>query len=183
MKARALKEVWNFAAVLPLDKGPTSPFGLQERHSLHHAITNDSINQHPFTNELLPEDFLAICSQQFLSQGANLLKRTRKGCISLSRHLSISNFNVYFCISGALHWKNVSFCINSANKVELPLVELSLTRARVFQRLTRFLCLLLQVVLKMKSRYAAGTIAKKKKCKYEKFWEISSFNRLLLFIR
>ncbi|CAN1797191.1 VAN3-binding protein [Linum perenne] len=84
LKARALKEVWNVAAVIPLE-------------------------------ELVPEEnFLGICSRELLARGCELLKRTRTG----SFHTSFSNF---------------SFMI------------------------------LVQVMLKMKSRHVAGTITKKKK--------------------
>ncbi|CAM8911795.1 unnamed protein product [Rhodiola kirilowii] len=73
LKARALKEVWNIAAVTPVEKG-----------------------------------------RELLARGSDLLKRTR---------------------NGDLHWKIVSVYINGTG----------------------------QVMLKMKSRHAAGTITKKKK--------------------
>ncbi|CAH8323122.1 unnamed protein product [Eruca vesicaria subsp. sativa] len=61
LKARALKDVWNIAAVIPVDKGiPKGGGGYQ--------------------SDLAPEDnFLGICSRELLAKGGELLKRTRKG--------------------------------------------------------------------------------------------------------
>ncbi|VVB07188.1 unnamed protein product [Arabis nemorensis] len=63
LKARALKEVWNIAAVIPVEKGiPRIPKGSGYR------------------SDLAPEDnFLGICSRELLAKGCELLKRTRKG--------------------------------------------------------------------------------------------------------
>lgn len=63
LKARALKEVWNVAAVIPVEKG----MGNQAQGS--------------FSGELQPEEcFLGGCNQdQILARGSELLKRTRKG--------------------------------------------------------------------------------------------------------
>lgn len=65
MKARALKEVWNIAAVIPVDKGiPKGCVGGGGGHQ----------------SDLAPEDnFLGICSRELLAKGCELLKRTRKG--------------------------------------------------------------------------------------------------------
>ncbi|XVF38281.1 hypothetical protein REPUB_Repub20aG0087200 [Reevesia pubescens] len=66
LKARALKEVWNIAAVIPLDKGGNNG-------------SNGSSNG-SFSGELVPEEnFLGICSRELLARGSELLKRTRKG--------------------------------------------------------------------------------------------------------
>uniref|UniRef100_A0A1D1Z309 UPF0324 membrane protein M6_Spy0799 n=1 Tax=Anthurium amnicola TaxID=1678845 RepID=A0A1D1Z309_9ARAE len=122
LKARALKEVWNVAAVVPVERGGITSQG---QHHLHPRRDRDSQLQEQeqqeggekesFSGELVPEEnFLAMCSQELLARGTELLKRTRKG---------------------ALHWKIVSVYINKAG----------------------------QVMLKMKSKYAAGTITKKKK--------------------
>ncbi|CAH8278457.1 unnamed protein product [Arabidopsis lyrata] len=64
LKARALKEVWNIAAVIPVDKGiPKGGGGGGYRGG-----------------ELAPEDnFLGVCSRELLAKGCELLKRTRKG--------------------------------------------------------------------------------------------------------
>ncbi|XP_049374469.1 VAN3-binding protein-like isoform X2 [Solanum verrucosum] len=66
LKARALKEVWNIAAVIPVDKGMGSGNG---------GGSNGSSS-----GELIPEEnFLGICSRELLARGGELLKRTRKG--------------------------------------------------------------------------------------------------------
>ncbi|CAA7024580.1 unnamed protein product [Microthlaspi erraticum] len=65
LKARALKEVWNIAAVIPVDKGiPKGGVG----------------GGGGYRGDLTPEDnFLGICSRELLAKGCELLKRTRKG--------------------------------------------------------------------------------------------------------
>lgn len=66
MKARALKEVWNIAAVIPVDRGA--------RVSKNHGKRSG------YSEELLPEEnFLGICNQELLARGSELLKRTRNG--------------------------------------------------------------------------------------------------------
>lgn len=66
LKARTLKEVWNIAAVIPVDKGMGSGNG---------GGSNGSSS-----GELIPEEnFLGICSRELLARGGELLKRTRKG--------------------------------------------------------------------------------------------------------
>ncbi|XWS08922.1 hypothetical protein CRYUN_Cryun40dG0042200 [Craigia yunnanensis] len=66
LKARALKEVWNIAAVIPVDKGGGNG-------------SNGSSNG-SFSGEIVPEEnFLGICSRELLARGCELLKRTRKG--------------------------------------------------------------------------------------------------------
>ncbi|KAA8527641.1 hypothetical protein F0562_034964 [Nyssa sinensis] len=68
LKARALKEVWNIAAVIPVDKG----IGVGGNGG-----SNESSNG---SEELVPEEnFLGICSRELLARGCELLKRTRKG--------------------------------------------------------------------------------------------------------
>jgi hypothetical protein len=70
LKARALKEVWNIAAVIPVDKGLAVAGGNGSNGS-----SNGS-----FSGELVPEEnFLGICSRELLARGCELLKRTRKG--------------------------------------------------------------------------------------------------------
>ncbi|XP_031098820.1 VAN3-binding protein-like isoform X2 [Ipomoea triloba] len=67
LRARALKEVWNVAAVIPVDKGFVGGGG-----------SNGSNGSS--SGELAPEEnFLGICSRELLARGAELLKRTRKG--------------------------------------------------------------------------------------------------------
>ncbi|XP_016457973.1 VAN3-binding protein isoform X2 [Nicotiana tabacum] len=66
LKARTLKEVWNIAAVIPVEKGMASGNG---------GGSNGSSS-----GELIPEEnFLGICSRELLARGGELLKRTRKG--------------------------------------------------------------------------------------------------------
>ncbi|XP_060180769.1 VAN3-binding protein-like isoform X2 [Lycium barbarum] len=66
LKARTLKEVWNIAAVIPVDKGIGSGNG---------GGSNGSSS-----GELIPEEnFLGICSRELLARGGELLKRTRQG--------------------------------------------------------------------------------------------------------
>ena len=73
LKARALKEVWNIAAVIPVEKG----MGVGGNGS--NGTSNSS-----FSGELVPEEnFLGICSRELLARGCELLKRTRKGKIFL----------------------------------------------------------------------------------------------------
>lgn len=67
LKARALKDVWNIAAVLPAEKGVGGSTG-----------SNGSSGSH--SGELVVEEnFLGICSRELLARGCELLKRTRNG--------------------------------------------------------------------------------------------------------
>ncbi|CAA7404026.1 unnamed protein product [Spirodela intermedia] len=106
LKARTLKEVWNIAAVTPVDKGqPHSHAGEHLRHH-HRRQRHQQHQQHPtescFSGELLAEEqnFLGLCSRELLARGTELLKRTRKG---------------------ALHWKVVSVYINKTGQVMLKM--------------------------------------------------------------
>ncbi|KAL6971637.1 hypothetical protein U1Q18_048797 [Sarracenia purpurea var. burkii] len=93
LKARALKEVWNIAAVIPVEKGMGVGAGAG-------AGSNDSSNG-SFSGELVPEEnFLGICSRELLAKGCELLKRTR---------------------NGDLHWKIVSVYINKMGQVMLKM--------------------------------------------------------------
>ncbi|GMH08463.1 hypothetical protein Nepgr_010303 [Nepenthes gracilis] len=66
LKARALKEVWNISAVIPVEKGTGGGSG------------SGSSGGH--SDELVPEEnFLGICSRELLARGCELLKRTRQG--------------------------------------------------------------------------------------------------------
>ncbi|XP_042038254.1 VAN3-binding protein-like isoform X2 [Salvia splendens] len=68
LKARTLKDVWNVAAVAPLDKGAGVVSG----------VSGGSIGSS--SGEFIPEEnFLEICSRELLARGCELLKRTRKG--------------------------------------------------------------------------------------------------------
>ncbi|KAJ0946325.1 putative VAN3-binding protein [Helianthus annuus] len=66
LKARALKEVWNIAAVIPVDRG------LKESKSQG--------NNNAYSEQIPSEEnFLGICNQELLARGSELLKRTRNG--------------------------------------------------------------------------------------------------------
>ncbi|KAI4369649.1 hypothetical protein MLD38_018070 [Melastoma candidum] len=94
LKARALKEVWNIAAVIPVEKGIGSAHGNGNNGSNSSSNSSNS-------GELVPEEnFLGICSRELLARGCELLKRTRKG---------------------DLHWKIVSVYINRLNQVILKM--------------------------------------------------------------
>ncbi|KAL5852781.1 hypothetical protein ACOSQ3_007899 [Xanthoceras sorbifolium] len=104
LKARALKEVWNIAAVIPVEKGGGggggggggNGNGANNGGGSNHGSSNGS-----FSGELIPEEnFLGICSRELLARGCELLKRTRKG---------------------DLHWKIVSVYINRLNQVMLKM--------------------------------------------------------------
>ncbi|CAK9142005.1 unnamed protein product [Ilex paraguariensis] len=91
LKARALKEVWNIASVIPVEKG----LGVSGNGGSN-GSSNGSLS-----GELVPEDnFLGICSRELLARGCELLKRTRKG---------------------DLHWKVVSVYINRLGQVMLKM--------------------------------------------------------------
>lgn len=105
LKARVLKDVWNIAAVIPVEKG-----GLGGAGNTTTIPTNNNgdinVDVHPrttiveprrFSDEYMPEEnFLGICNQELLARGTELLKRTRKG---------------------DLHWKVVSVYINKMGQV------------------------------------------------------------------
>ncbi|KAF9677631.1 hypothetical protein SADUNF_Sadunf08G0127700 [Salix dunnii] len=91
LKARALKEVWNIAAVIPVDKGA----------GMGAANGSNGSSNGSFSGEFVPEEnFLGICSRELLARGCELLKRTRKG---------------------DLHWKIVSVYVNKMNQVMLKM--------------------------------------------------------------
>ncbi|KAK3407253.1 hypothetical protein EUGRSUZ_K03331 [Eucalyptus grandis] len=95
LKARTAKEVWNIAAVLPLEKGVgIGCSGKANRNSNHPSFGN--------SGELVVagDNFLGVCIQEFLAKGTELLKRTRKG---------------------DLHWKIVSVYINQSGQVVLKM--------------------------------------------------------------
>lgn len=79
MKARALKEVWNIAAVTPLQKemGSTTTCGkLNNMNSITNRINDNGEN----VNE---ETVQSPCTEEFLARGSELLKRTRNGTIAI----------------------------------------------------------------------------------------------------
>ncbi|KAK6141365.1 hypothetical protein DH2020_024915 [Rehmannia glutinosa] len=91
LKARALKEVWNVAAAIPIEKGI----------SLGNGNNSSSNSSGSYVEELVPEEnFLAACNQEMLARGSELLKRTR---------------------TGDLHWKIVSVYIHLRGNVMLKM--------------------------------------------------------------
>ena len=75
LKARVLKEVWNIAAVFPVEKNLAGGGGGNDNGS------NGSSNS-SFSGEIVPEEnFLGICSRELLARGCELLKRTRTGIL------------------------------------------------------------------------------------------------------
>ncbi|XP_020210153.1 VAN3-binding protein isoform X2 [Cajanus cajan] len=95
LKARALKEVWNIAAVIPVEKNLGAAGGV-----INNNGSNGNSNS-SFSGELVTEEnFLGICNRELLARGCELLKRTRKG---------------------DLHWKIVSVYVNRTNQVILKM--------------------------------------------------------------
>lgn len=92
MKARALKEVWNIAAVIPVEKGGVGGGGGHQKHQHqhHHSQSKQQkeidSNGSSFSDDLVADEdnFLGLCSQELLARGSELLKRTRKGVRSYS---------------------------------------------------------------------------------------------------
>lgn len=114
LKARALKEVWNIATVIPVDRGLGIGSGRNNE--------NDSPNGNSAGagEGLIPEDnFLGICNQELLSRGRELLKRTRNGNRSSFKLTNICSFQITYnvLISGDLHWKIVSVYIHRTGQV------------------------------------------------------------------
>ncbi|XP_014514555.1 VAN3-binding protein isoform X1 [Vigna radiata var. radiata] len=105
LKARALKEVWNIAAVIPVERNLGAGVG-NSINNVNNNNDNDNSGSNgnsngSFSGEILPEEnFLGICSRELLARGVELLKRTRKG---------------------DLHWKIVSVYINRMNQVILKM--------------------------------------------------------------
>lgn len=109
LKARALKEVWNIAAVIPVEKGVVGPGGThhnkqqQQQRRLSKALKEVESNGSSFSDELPleEENFLGLCSQELLARGTELLKRTRKGrkslfIISIRKCTCKSKFSYFF---------------------------------------------------------------------------------------
>ncbi|GFQ07450.1 hypothetical protein PHJA_002889100 [Phtheirospermum japonicum] len=78
LKARALKEVWNVAAAIPIERGLN--LGAGGNNVNNNNNNNSSSNSSGgYCEELVPEEnFLAACNQEMLARGTELLKRTRK---------------------------------------------------------------------------------------------------------
>lgn len=77
LKARALKEVWNVAAAIPIEKNLSLGTGNNNNNINNNNRSNSSGSS---CEELVPEEnFLAACNQEMLARGGELLKRTRTG--------------------------------------------------------------------------------------------------------
>ncbi|XBH94526.1 hypothetical protein VPH35_085283 [Triticum aestivum] len=107
LRARALKEVWNIAAVIPVEKGTMGGGGAGGGHHHKQIVQKQQhrkleSNGSSISDLSLEEEnnFLGVCSQELLVRGTELLKRTRKG---------------------ALHWKVVSVYINRMGLVSLKM--------------------------------------------------------------
>ncbi|XP_062211873.1 VAN3-binding protein-like [Phragmites australis] len=83
LKARALKEVWNIAAVIPVEKG-TVGGGHHQKQNVPKQHRKLESNGSSISDDVSLEEennFLGICSQELLARGTELLKRTRKGAL------------------------------------------------------------------------------------------------------
>jgi hypothetical protein len=95
LRARALKEVWNVAAVIPVEKGAVGGGGGGQHHQhgghkydgqpkqqQQREVESSNSSSSCFSDELVlgeENNFLGICTQDLLARGTELLKRTRKG--------------------------------------------------------------------------------------------------------
>lgn len=82
MKARALKDVLNVAAVIPTERG-LGICGAGNNNGNHNRNCSGEV--------VCGENFLGACNLEFLARGSELLKRTRKGTI-----LRLFSFFFYF---------------------------------------------------------------------------------------
>jgi hypothetical protein len=96
LKARAMKEVWHIASVIPMDKG-INLGGCSNVNGNGSYVSSSSSHSGEF---LVEDNFLGHCNREWLARGGQLLKRTRKG---------------------DLHWKIVSVYINRLNQVILKM--------------------------------------------------------------
>lgn len=95
LKARVLKEVWNIAAVIPVEKnlGGGGSGGIGNSNGNGSNGSNGSSNS-SFSGEIVPEEnFLGICSRELLARGCELLKRTRTGIFSIHFY-----YVILFCL-------------------------------------------------------------------------------------
>lgn len=105
LRARALKEVWNVAAVIPVEKGGAVGGGGvgHHQHGGHRhdggqpkqqrELESSNSSSSCLSDEVVlgeENNFLGICTQELLARGTELLKRTRKGKPRSSAALSLS---------------------------------------------------------------------------------------------
>ncbi|XP_019188707.1 PREDICTED: VAN3-binding protein [Ipomoea nil] len=97
LKARALKEVWNMATVIPTDEVAAGA----GRGKGGRGNNNSNSHGNGYCEGLdIEENFLGVCNQELLARGRELLKRTR---------------------NGDLHWKIVSVYIHRSGEVVLKM--------------------------------------------------------------
>nr|GLL33164.1 hypothetical protein BC332_07540 [Ipomoea trifida] len=98
LKARALKEVWNMASVIPSDEVAAAAAAGRGGKG---GRSNSNSNGNGYCEGLdIEENFLGVCNQELLARGRELLKRTR---------------------NGDLHWKIVSVYIHRSGEVVLKM--------------------------------------------------------------
>jgi hypothetical protein len=180
LKARALKEVWNIAAVIPVEKGTVGGGQQHQKQSVpkqhhrklecHGSSISDDVSLEGESN------FLGICSQELLARGTELLKRTREGAvlviISLVNDLLFKSSTYIDVVHFINRCTALEGCISvhqqdgpGKNDCTLKLVLVSKFWPWL---LICGVAVRLQVMLKMKSRHVAGTITKKKKSEWKK---------------
>ncbi|KAA0049333.1 VAN3-binding protein-like [Cucumis melo var. makuwa] len=110
LKSRAMKDLWNAAPVIPIEKGIGGSSSIGYNNDNNHGNFNNIIMNQKFSGELGPvgaayesdlqiqrgDNFFNVCYRGLLANGCELLKRTR---------------------NGDLHWKLVSVYINRMNQV------------------------------------------------------------------
>jgi hypothetical protein len=85
LKARLLREAWNVAAVIPVDKGghqKSINAHKQQLLRLEHGELESSHSSSFSDEQVVPAEentFLGNCTLELLARGTQLLKRTRKG--------------------------------------------------------------------------------------------------------
>ncbi|KAL5561734.1 hypothetical protein UlMin_031481 [Ulmus minor] len=95
LKARAIKEVWNITAVIPVEKGSMGIRVCGKGNNNQQPIEDLSPAPTP-----APDIIPGVCNEEVLARGTELLKRTRKG---------------------DLHWKIVSVYIHRTGQVMLKM--------------------------------------------------------------
>ncbi|MCD9643820.1 hypothetical protein HAX54_031667 [Datura stramonium] len=100
LKARALKEVWNIAAVIPIEKGIGTGTGTGTGTGRTSDQTHSNNSNNYCEGLDIEENFLGVCNQELLARGRELLKRTR---------------------NGDLHWKIVSVYLHRSGEVMLKM--------------------------------------------------------------
>lgn len=104
LKGRALKEVWNIAAVIPIEKG----IGVGTVRNNDQTQTNSNNYCEGLDIE---ENFLGVCNQELLARGRELLKRTRNGKLHKSPDINSMHkiFCPYFLMQLSICWFQVIF--------------------------------------------------------------------------